>query len=286
MQNNSSAAIGLKVACFMMQKNERELLKAWLEYYKYLFGASNLYVYDNGSDDEYVLNLLKEAAIEGVNIIYDYADNKDFENKGDIISQKIKALDNKGMYDFYFPIDCDEFLGVLKADGSPGFDREVILNELFKYKGARRAMLIKHGFDNHPGRKGFFRKSSMVRKTFFPENMCLSLDIGYHDGKSVTGNLPHTTNLVYIHYHWKPYGIAVHHTKEKMKGRLKDFSADTLLQYKLDKKPGHHLIDILLMSSEAEYISMFDRNEAKFWHLPAFENKLTELNVALPYLHS
>lgn len=50
----------VRVACTLMQKNERALLRPWLEYHGHLFGMSNIFLFDNGSTEPNVLQLLNE----------------------------------------------------------------------------------------------------------------------------------------------------------------------------------------------------------------------------------
>ena len=49
-----------RVACVMMQKNEGELLRSWIEYYSHLFGRHNLFIYDNDSNDHLTVSILNK----------------------------------------------------------------------------------------------------------------------------------------------------------------------------------------------------------------------------------
>ena len=49
-----------KIAIFMMQKNEKDLLPIFVAYYGHLFGYENIYIFDNGSDT-YMLDELRKS---------------------------------------------------------------------------------------------------------------------------------------------------------------------------------------------------------------------------------
>lgn len=70
---------GLQVSCLMMQKNEGELLRSWIEHHGNIFGISNLWIFDNGSDDPLTIKILNKYDGFGVNIIYDKKNHSDFE---------------------------------------------------------------------------------------------------------------------------------------------------------------------------------------------------------------
>ena len=82
----------MKVACLMMQKNEEDLLGPWIQYHSELFGAENLYVYDNGSTSPIISEILADAQAKGVNVYLEYSKKSDFEGKGDILADKIQQL--------------------------------------------------------------------------------------------------------------------------------------------------------------------------------------------------
>ncbi|NSY51298.1 glycosyltransferase family 2 protein [Agrobacterium tumefaciens] len=273
----------MKIACLMMQKNEDILLEPWLRYYDHLFGAENIFLYDNGSETQTCREALKMGESMGSQVFYNYSEKKDFENKGSIFSAKIQELDKLGEYQMYFPLDCDEFIGVRNSDGTFSFDRDRIISEIALYKGAQRPLLVKQGLDNHPEKSGYFRFSNQVRKTFFPELMCKTLDHGFHDGQARTGNPGHTTNLVYLHYHYKPYDVAVDHSKQKLLPWLEDFSKDSLLDFKRSRGPGHHLVDILLCISADEYYSNFEKVKGEYQEISAFTQEMSRLKITLPY---
>jgi len=112
-----------------MQKNEDDLLVPWIQYHSELFGAENLYIYDNGSTSPAITQILSDAKLKGVNVYFEYSQKENFEGKGDILAEKIKQLDQLDIYDFFFPLDCDEFVGVMKGEDAPSFERSDIFSE-------------------------------------------------------------------------------------------------------------------------------------------------------------
>ena len=108
----------MKIACLMMQKNERILLEPWILYHGDLFGFENLFIFDNGSTDEIVITVLQKYEKRGVNINRAYNSKSDFEGKGNLIADKIRSLDQCNYYDFFFPLDCDEFIACHDIDGN------------------------------------------------------------------------------------------------------------------------------------------------------------------------
>jgi len=91
-----------------MQKNETVLLRTWVRYYSYLFGAHNLYILDNGSTVGASIELLKEAEQLGVNVCWSFSSPEDFVNKGAVVSGVFDTL--LSTYDIALPLDADEVL--------------------------------------------------------------------------------------------------------------------------------------------------------------------------------
>ena len=113
-----------RVACIMMQKDERFLLKPWLAYYGHLFGFENLFVFDNGSESAEVRNILAEYEAKGVTVDRSHASREAYRAKAEIIGGQIILLDARREYDFLIPLDCDEFIVLKEDEGyTPSRDR-------------------------------------------------------------------------------------------------------------------------------------------------------------------
>jgi len=264
----------MKIACVMMQKNERELLPIWIKYYSSLLSHQDLYIFDNGSNDTETINTLNDAEKQGVHVIYQYNSAKDFEKKGDIIGQKIKEIDSD--YDFIFPLDCDEFIGCRTPNGEISFKIEDIEDELLKHAESKETLLFdSQGFNSPISKQHFlFRKD---RKCFFKQGTFQSLDVGFHWGKTKFCDGEHRTNLIQLHFHNKPYEIAKEHAKEKLKLRVNSFAPDEIRKY---NGPGVHMVKYFLMSKEEYLDSFISQNYQK---VPSFIELLEQLKISWPY---
>jgi hypothetical protein len=87
-----------------MVKNEIDIIAYWLHYHGSLIGYENIFIIDNYSSDgtfEYLLNEQKK------NYFFLYQ-LPEYKNKGFYMSQILRKV--KFFYDFYIPLDTDEFL--------------------------------------------------------------------------------------------------------------------------------------------------------------------------------
>lgn len=264
----------MKLACVMMQKNEKELLPIWIKYYSTLLSYKDLYIFDNGSNDIDTLNILRNAEQNGAHVNYQYDSAKDFENKGEIIGKQIKEIDDQ--YDFIFPLDCDEFIGCRSLNGDISFRIEDIEDELLKHIESKETLLFdSQGFNSPISKHHFlFRKD---RKCFFRQGTFQSLDVGFHWGKTKFCDGEHRTNLVQLHFHNKPYEIAKEHAKEKLKLRVNSFAPDEIKKY---NGPGVHMVKYFLISRE-EYLDSFISQS--YQKVPAFIEFLEKVKISWPY---
>ncbi len=272
----------MKVACIMMQKNESVLLEPWILYHGLIFGFENLFVYDNGSSMPECIKIFEKYKVLGVNVNTDYLTKEMFESKGRIFSKKINELDENDSYDFYFPLDCDEFVVVEESEGCISIDATAIFKELENYINSTFPLNISAAYDNNAVNKDCFYRSAGQRKTFFAKNSCLSLDLGFHEGKTKSGEKPIKTRISYVHYHYKPYDQYVFGAKQKLKGRIDSFDRDSLLKYSKEKNPGHHLVGALLNGEDAYYLSHYKRlirNRESYYDLQLFSCVVGKLGL-------
>lgn len=259
----------------MMQKNEKELLDIWVQYHASLFGYENLYIFDNGSDID-VQEKLKTYTKKGVNVNFSFSSPKDFENKGGIIGELIKKLDKTSDYNFYFPLDCDEFLATFDTSGKISCSKEDILLELSGHNESQDALYIKCQFSNSAKKMGFFRQD-LTRKSFFAKNTIKNLDKGFHIGSSLNGN-KHKTNIIHFHFHYKPFYFVLESAKSKLMHRVDVNNLEVLEQYQGD---GHHLKSYFFMT-EGEYVANFENTHKEF--IPCYEQYLNHLGINYPFL--
>ncbi|MEW2925033.1 glycosyltransferase family 2 protein [Pseudomonas juntendi] len=247
----------MKIACLMMQKNEGPLLQSWIDYHVELFGPHNIFIYDNGSTDTVTKEVLSSAQKSGVNVEYEFSTRKHFEDKGNIFTAKIHELEATGDYDFFFPLDGDEFLAVEIDEGVLSVEPEVVKSSLTAYLESPDVLMISSEYNNNPMARDYYKRRDIQRKCFFAKNACASLDMGYHNGKAKSSELEVKTPVVYLHFHNKTYDNYQRSAREKMIGRVKDFSEETLRAHLAERKIGFHVIPALLKSRE-EYEAGFD----------------------------
>jgi hypothetical protein len=246
----------MRFAAVVTQKDESGLLPEWLAYYSNLCGGwEHLYVFDDDSTHTDVIELLKGAEAKGATVQYSRGRWQGLENKGALISNLLRQLGTA--YDWYFPVDCDEFVCV-DADGTPVISREAIEQEISRAAtGGHQYLRINSFFLNIPHSSKVYwsaqGKKVVVRGTQMPIN----LDAGLHlydwgsEKDTVEPELISSSRLAHIHFHHKPYHLALRTARQRLKGHIPDFSPETLLAY---KGPSFHM-KWLLEVSAAEYIS-------------------------------
>jgi hypothetical protein len=267
----------MKVAILMMQKNESELLDKWLRYHGYLFGFDNLYVYDNGSEDKSIHQTLKNYISLGVNVDFEHKDKTHFENKGNLFLDKINQLQNdRPDYDFYIPLDCDEFIGFLDDEGNVSCDKTGLKAQLSQYVDVQDLLMFDSQYYNSSVSDVLFNKQP-YRKCLFYKNTIKSLDVGFHWGKVKNSDKEQRTRLIQFHFHNKPFAIGKEHAREKLKDRVKDFELATLNNY---QGPGLHLVRFF-NQGESSYVN----NQLKQTHVysVALRHKFNELGLSWPF---
>jgi hypothetical protein len=257
----------------MMQRDEDDLLRPWVLYHAKLFGYSSLYIFDNGSVLPPLIEQLQAWERIGVNINREYSTPEDFHNKGAILGRAIKCL--SGQYDFFIPLDCDEFF--VLSDGSRGFSCEHApllgaLAELWQEQAALRVTTAFYNILNHPD--WYWRWPH--KKTFFRDGTFSYMCHGYHDGRTMNNEVVET-RFAHVHYHHKPYSLMVRHAKNKLRPYVNVEDRSALETY---KGPNHHCRDVILESA-ATYDSRFGCKSGVY--LPAFGNFLNSIDVELPY---
>lgn len=245
----------MRIACIMMQKNEASLLWPWIRYHAELFGAENLYIFDNGSSCDSVLGCLQKAVALGVHVDKRYWRQDDFNRKGEILTELIQSLDAEGRYDFYLPMDCDEFVACAINDGL-SLEKEDILATLASHQGSNCVLMISHKLHNNPCRPNVFSLNLSSKKCFFARNTCEWLDKGYHHGRARNGGTQVATDIVYVEFHYRPYRSQRDANRQKLTGLVPDFSRRSLKIYAEKRRSGFHCARELLLS-EHDYIKQF-----------------------------
>jgi len=266
----------MKTAILMMQKNEDQLLDKWLDYHGFLFGFENLFVWDNGSDP-HSLKVLKAYEALGVNVVWWMKHEVDFRRKGVVLGEKIKELDKAGAgYDFYIPLDCDEFIAVETAVGTLRCDPRAINEELGAHLGQKGVLGVDWsyynilGYDEH-----FWRKPH--RKSLFASGTFKVMDRGYHEGRALASDERRPTRLVYLHYHHKPHEVIVEHSKAKLRPYC-DIDDPQVLAAKAAE--GNRLA-MFVAKSRDEYMAMFDPADGH--HMPNIPSFFDAIGTGAPF---
>jgi hypothetical protein len=235
-----------------MQRDEGDLLDAWVRHHVSLFGPKCVFVFDNGSQEGRTKLALQNARDAGVSIIAADGPN-DFERKGLILTEFI----TRSEFDWFFPLDCDELLGV-DAGGDFRTDRRLIEQELRKADdtGLKIARVERQLLNRPHTTKGYW---SQTRKVAIKPTASVQLDLGfhlYHFGEKadiVPSETIYVTKLAYLHFHHRPLPILVQRARLKLKDRVPDYRLDTLKAY---KGAGSHLAPYFSLTEEQYLKSM------------------------------
>lgn len=234
-----------------MQKNEGTLLRPFLRYHAALFGAENIYVVDNGSTDLAVIGELAAAEREGVCIERTHGTIEDYLAKGNIIGDLVKRLDQDEKYDFYILLDCDEFV-VLRQGNGYTCDQRSINKYLDRLVGERRILRVTENLSNVPGRPGLFQ-SADYSKTIFPGGVLLATDHGHHVGESLTGAGYIQCDIVYAHFHFRPYEEILKFARQKLSVEMPIEHLDDPDKLRSFTGRGYHMVGYMLDGPEKYY---------------------------------
>lgn len=261
-----------RIACVMMQRNETELLEAWLVYHGVLVGFENLYVYDNGSTDRSVRDLLRRFQGAGVHVDDTRADAGDFEAKSHILAATIRRLHSLGGHDLYFPLDCDEF--IFRWGGPRGMtcERTAILDYLSQFAGADCALNHAEQAANVPGHTDWFCLYGS-NKVFFAGGDVTDLVLGHHWGSVASGREQRPLGIGYLHLHNKPFETLLRHARDKLKRRVDVTDLEAIRGY---KGHGDHLAAYFSIT-EREYLDSFASRSS--FHFPEFRTLLSAIGA-------
>lgn len=247
----------MKLAFITMQKNEGILIDAFVKHHAYLSSYSDIYILDNGSSDRDVISKLERYEKKGVNVFYEYNENKHFENKGDIVLNVIKHEELQGKYDFIIPIDCDE-LFALNTDEGVTLDRDELHEYLSSLIDLGHGFRVTHCLNNMPLKEDCFKVAEQKKAFFSKESRLEKLDTGFHlfgfDEKLAK------TKIIYLHFHNRFYEDVLVSARAKLLTRVDNFTPEYLEQYRAKKSRGWHLIKYFLQTEKQYYNSKTNEN--------------------------
>lgn len=234
-----------RIACLMMQKDERILLRPWLLHHGRLFGYQNLHVLDNGSTDTQVRTTLREFAAYGVNVTWEFDTPGHFNAKGFYVGEIIRGLRNARAHDLALPLDCDEFAAVTTADGIR-CRREDVSAELRRiYLGGRVARTNQCVY-NLPGSLTWF-KYAYHQKCIVPIALFEEIDHGFHKARIAEGDDYGATAMTYLHLHLRPFAHLLDGAVDKLRPWVD--ASDRAALYEYDGV-GAHLTKYFFMSAQ------------------------------------
>jgi hypothetical protein len=196
------------VKIVLMTKNEKYLIRQWIQYHGEIFGYENIYIIDD-SDDVEVLDYYNSISKTfPINI---YFNNPNLNNIVNKINEVMDCI--KGDCDFMIKMDTDEFIGVYDENTNDvTISKEIIRNTFnklivngYKYKCSCAMNSLPLDSKDNPLDYVYFTQPFKTSfKTFFNSKTHLYCDLGSHVGKVISPyeeeNKENETNIMIIHY--------------------------------------------------------------------------------------
>lgn len=271
------------IACLIMMKNEQTLIEPWLLYHADLFGMDNLYVFDNGSTDAHSLAILEKYESQGLNVDRFFTTPSAYAHKGDIIGVLVKSLDGLNKYDFFVPLDCDEFLMLRDPGSESGYtsSKDRIISYFDSIDADEgRILKVRENLTNVLGHAGLF-KSAFSANTIYPRNSLVETDHGYQNATSSRAPGYREVDLAYAHFHYRPYEELIQVSREKLRMALTDGDMNNKVTLSNFKGRGSHLVEYFMNDAETYY--------GRFRHvptgilLPELTERFSALGVSVPF---
>ena len=258
--------MNLRIALLMMQKNEDILLGPWIRYHAKFTANASIFIFDNGSSNPGVIYTLAEAEQAGIHVIRQYNKTEDYLNTGNIFSKFIQNLDRQNPHDFYFPIDCDEFLACQTKSGL-SCRTEDLHNQLMPWLGSQQVLIIPSKHYANPYQPNRYIETNHTQKCFFSQGTCESLSHGFHKATTAAGHGQQITTITYFEFHHKPYPQHRQLTTQKLEPifRGKAMSRRNLTEYAATLKTNFHCA-LELLQTEYDYIRYLAKNSSREEH--------------------
>ncbi|NJL07365.1 MAG: hypothetical protein HC900_03210 [Methylacidiphilales bacterium] len=259
----------MRICISLVQRNEGRLLDIWIKYHSSLVRPQDIFIFDNMSTDPLTIDVIEKARQLNVNIISDF---ENFEHKGKAVSKLI--ADRQGEYDWFIPLDCDEFVATCDEDGVHGGASVV---EDLSRRGEKPLIRIDKQILNVPHTSwGYFYP---IRKLIVKSGISIELDKGYHrfdwstNRDTVDPQLLDESKICYIHFHNRPFPGLIEAAKAKLSQRVPDFSRGTLESYKGE---GVHLVNYFFLSP-VSYLEKFNKRDVDFTQI------FSDLGLDVPF---
>lgn len=264
-----------EISIILMQKNEDVLLPIFVDYYGEIFGYSNIYILDNGSD-KHMTNLLAGARRKGSHIISEYNKPENFSDKGEVCKNfYVHELGAKGVF---LPLDCDEFLVAIenqRLTNDPQFLKSFFGNlddGMYKIAGKFRNNPYKHNEYYHWPHA----RDKLFFKNFPPTDLCR----GYHECAG-DENSTKLKGLFYFEFHNRDYQSMITESENKLK-----ILERTKFSARYPSRSGNKTYEkYLTFNCEADYKSYIERcsNGSQKVNLDFFERMCTKMGYEIPW---
>lgn len=263
----------MKVGAITMQRDEADLLQAWVSYYSHLLGAENLTILNNGASDERTQRALQCAARAGVRII-PVEGGSYFARKGELISSYIRE---QAGYDWIIPADVDEFAGSM-VHGKFSTARADLFGQLHAAdESGRKLVRVNSAIWNIPhSTRGY---AQPMKKIIAKPSAGVELDLGFHlyswntMSDMVDPATLYQSQVCYLHFHNRPLAELQERARLKLKDRMPDFRPERLRSY---DGIGVHLAPYLLYS-ETDYLASLPSPDCDLRPI------LDPLNIPVPH---
>ena len=258
--------MNLRIALLMMQKNEDILLGPWIRYHAEFTANASIFIFDNGSSIPGVIETLAEAEQAGIHIIRQHNKPEDYLNAGNIFSKFIHNLDLQNPHDFYFPIDCDEFLACQTPYGL-SCHLEDLYSQLMPWLGSQQVLIIPRKHYANPYQANRYIEINHSQKCFFSQGTCKSLSHGFHKATTAAGHEQQITTITYFEFHHKPYQQHRRLTAQKLEQIFtgKTMSRRNLAEYASTLKTNYHCA-LELLQTEYDYIHYLAKHSSQEEH--------------------
>jgi len=211
------------VKIVLMTKNEKFLIKKWIQYHGEIFGYENLHIIDD-SDDYDVLNYYKTIAYLPIHF---YRNNNNLNTLLDSINNIMNSIKND--CDFMIKLDTDEFISIYNNETNDiSICKEIIrdsFNNLvingYKYKCSYTMDSRPLESKEDPLEYIYFTQPTYTKfKTFFNSKTYLNCDLGSHVGTVISpyqqDGIENDTNILIVHYHNQNFESYIENTKRAM----------------------------------------------------------------------
>lgn len=264
----------------MMERDEDTRLEAWILYHAHLFGFDALYIFDNGSTSPATLAVLAKYQARGVRVNYHHTGTAGFHQKGILVANLFRALEEDPANRFFIPLDCDEFLVLHDTAGQLTAEPEAVFEALAPLLGDPHILVMPHAYANILGRPGWFQKPYAHHKVFFTEGCVRTMAEGFHRAQSRKLNEERETGFSLLHFHHRPFTEMVEHSKRKLAHFVDVSKPELVAAY---KGTSAHVVRYTTMQPE-QYAAQFSTGGGL--HVPWLVPLCESLGIGPAFLQS